>query len=87
MMRPTGLPPNTYQPLVTPLAATMEDWDPDKYERRREVPTGIRVSRSSMDNEESPVLNVTAEGTPPDDRKGPLAWIGGACHSQLSYNP
>lgn len=76
MMRPTGLVPGTYQPLEAPLAATIGDWDPAKYERRREAPTGIRVSRTSMENDESPILNVTPEGSLPDERHGPLSWIG-----------
>ena len=43
MMRPTGLPANSYQPLQTPLQGDAgESWDPSKYERRKDVPTGAR---------------------------------------------
>ena len=76
MMRPTGLAPGQYQPLAAPLTADVGDWDPEKYERRREAPTGIRVSRSSIEGDEEPLLNVTPAGESPEDRSGPLAWIG-----------
>ncbi len=76
MMRPTGLAPGQYQPLAAPLAIDMGDWDPEKYERRREAPTGIRVSRSSIEGDEEPLLNVTPAGESLEERSGPLAWIG-----------
>ena len=75
-MRPTGLAPGQYQPLAAPLSADMGGWDPEKYERRREAPTGIRVSRSSIEGDEEPLLNVTPAGESPEERSGPLAWIG-----------
>ncbi|KAK9908516.1 hypothetical protein WJX75_009020 [Coccomyxa subellipsoidea] len=76
MMRPTGLAPGMYQPLAAPLAVSIGEWDPEKYERRKEAPTGIRVSRSSIEGDEEPLLNVTPSGEPPEERGGPLAWIG-----------
>ena len=42
MMRPTGLKANAYQPLQTPLLGDAgEKWDPKKYKRRRDAPTGV----------------------------------------------
>ena len=42
MMRPTGLNFNAYQPLQTPLlGGAGEKWDPKKYKRRRDGPTGV----------------------------------------------
>lgn len=71
MMRPTEVARGAYQPLSIPLAAEVGDWAPDNYKRRREAPTGIRVSRSSMDNEEGPVLNVRPAGESPEGEKRP----------------
>jgi len=77
MMRPTEVARGAYQPLPVQLAADVGDWAPENYKRRREAPTGIRVSRSSMDNEEGPVLNVRPAGESPEgERSGPLAWLG-----------
>lgn len=92
MMRPTGLAPGMYQPLAAPLAVSIGEWDPEKYERRKEAPTGIRVSRSSIEGDEEPLLNVTPSGEPPEERGGPLAWIGAshwlyaATHCQKDHN-
>ncbi len=85
MMRPTGLAPGVYQPLAAPLVGGIGDWDPEKYERRKEAPTGIRVSRSSIEGDEEPLLNVTPAGQAPEERGGPLAWIGIALPPCFAY--
>ncbi|CAL5229603.1 g12963 [Coccomyxa viridis] len=76
MMRPTGLAANSYQPQSPLQGDVGENWDPSKYKRRKDVPTGIQVSRSSISEEEEPVMNVTANGEQPENGSGPLSWIG-----------
>ena len=42
------------------------------------VHAGIQVSRSSISDEEEPVMNVTANGEEPENGNGsgPLSWLG-----------
>ena len=51
MMRPTGLPANSYQPLQTPLQGDVgESWDPSRYKRQKDVPTGARHVTSTWND-------------------------------------
>lgn len=40
MMRPTGLAANSFQPQSPLQGDVGENWDPSKYKRRKDVPTG-----------------------------------------------
>ena len=61
MMRPTGMREGSYQPMLTPMQGSAgENWDPKKYKRQKDVPTGAQAHPTLIVMQPARIIVVNA---------------------------